>query len=137
MTKIQSCKGCLLYNENYKCASTVTLNNEDCPCSLCLVKMVCRKICPALQSYKEGVKQKMKGCNGCYYNRLCYGGDKKCILLDYNHVIKGCPCSICLVKMVCKKRCNNFMTFFEMFDGIKGKYYLDKEEIIRKNYDKQ
>ena len=36
------CKGCNLYKI---CSYAVKLDNKDCPCSTCLIKMVCGKSC--------------------------------------------------------------------------------------------
>jgi hypothetical protein len=71
-----------------------------------------------------------EGCNGCRY-----GEDVTwvCILSKLGHRlnnIEGCPCELCIVKVICNKRCEDFMIFFCTFDKTKG-FYL-KNGIIYK-----
>ena len=41
---IDNCKGCELYDacDGYH---PMKLNSEKCPCSICLIKMICNKSC--------------------------------------------------------------------------------------------
>jgi hypothetical protein len=52
---MKNCKGCLLYDErNFShCGINSIYNGENCPCMMCIIKMVCRKICPDLRLYKD------------------------------------------------------------------------------------
>ncbi len=52
-TKNSVCEGCLLYSEYHHCGIMPTFDNEDCPCLTCIIKMVCRQICPELTQYKD------------------------------------------------------------------------------------
>ena len=52
MIDINKCKGCHSYHVNRKismdrtCAAHIVLeNNEECPCSDCLVKVMCQNFC--------------------------------------------------------------------------------------------
>lgn len=78
------------------------------------------------------MEHKLKGnCEGCYYNSL--QNTLTCIFpsLGYKlNTIEGCPCSTCIVKMVCNERCNSFMIFLRMFSISRDntdwdKYYLE------------
>ena len=40
MTK---CKGCCSYNDERICA--VIKHSKECPCSMCLIKMICVEVC--------------------------------------------------------------------------------------------
>ena len=38
------CKGCRIYSSKYK-TSCVDNSDGDCPCSECIIKVMCRKAC--------------------------------------------------------------------------------------------
>jgi len=47
-----SCEGCRVYNErNSKCNCMDLMETSDCPCRICLIKMVCKDSCPRLKSH--------------------------------------------------------------------------------------
>lgn len=82
---------------------------------------------------------KMENCNGGNCNGCKYNGDDTtwiCVLLSLGyerHDIKECPCEICIIKVVCSKRCNDFMTFLNTFNRGQ-KYYLRDGIITKYNY---
>jgi len=60
----EHCKGCLTYGEKYdKCegsiASLFNLKGK-CPCSNCLVKMMCRKSCNDYNRFENIYLEKLK-----------------------------------------------------------------------------
>ncbi len=70
----------------------------------------------------------MANCRGCYYYYKNKAGPFICIYsqlgYDLDSVeVEGCPCQICLVKVTCKRRCEDFMTHFEI-KVEPDKYYL-------------
>ncbi len=48
------------------------------------------------------------GCRGCNLYGVCYAA------YTLNIDLEKCPCSTCLVKMMCKQRCNEFMEFRQL-----------------------
>jgi len=44
---------------------------------------------------------KLNGCYGCYVGETCVVARE----------IGGCPCLICIIKMVCDETCEEFETF--------------------------
>ncbi len=55
----------------------------------------------------------LSNCNGCYYG---YDDSESliCIFALIGHdpeLVKECPCKICIVKVVCSKRCGEFVKF--------------------------
>ncbi len=56
MNQKNICEGCLTYSECgiCKCSVKHTFDNENCPCSTCLVKMVCNtQRCHILITYTD------------------------------------------------------------------------------------
>jgi len=59
-----------------------------------------------------------EGCRGCEVFRGC-SPSNYCALEPYyinqqgNKII--CPCSICLIKMICKKSCSNIQVYFRSY----------------------
>lgn len=47
------CKGCIIDNA---CKLLVVFNNIYCPCSTCLVKMMCKADCPDFLKYKRKIE---------------------------------------------------------------------------------
>jgi hypothetical protein len=47
---------------------------------------------------------KTYGCDGCYVKNTC---------VTEGRDISGCPCLICLIKMVCDNPCEEFETFHD------------------------
>ena len=49
-----------------------------------------------------------KGCEGCHYSSV------GCVCLTPHKIntLDKCPCRICIVKMMCRKGCEEFMTFY-------------------------
>jgi hypothetical protein len=50
------CEGCLIYENSYKksCSFAYVKYNKDvlvCPCSTCLIKMMCRRSCYLLKEH--------------------------------------------------------------------------------------
>lgn len=59
-------------------------------------------------------------CNGCctltYLNR--FDTETRCTYVDYNN--KGqCPCTLCVVKMMCDQHCPFFDVFKKHIDDLK------------------
>lgn len=49
------CKGCLTYetmNEDQLCPVPHKINRKPCPCSKCMIKMVCEDTCDEFRLYK-------------------------------------------------------------------------------------
>lgn len=53
MTSNELCKGCVFFG--IKCYILID-NNTDCPCSTCLLKSMCTKVC---QNLRDHVSQDM------------------------------------------------------------------------------
>ena len=45
---INDCKGCNLYKACY-----VFKDNSKCPCSVCLIKMICKQDCAEFTKFRE------------------------------------------------------------------------------------
>lgn len=54
-------------------------------------------------------------CEGCVdrYNRFAKKNQVMCRPVDTNEI---CPCSICIVKMMCETACNAFRTYRKLGD---------------------
>ncbi len=50
-------------------------------------------------------KSKDSNCKGCGLYGVCYA------IHNIKINSKECPCSICLIKMMCRQRCNEFINF--------------------------
>lgn len=78
----------------------------------------------------------MANCRGCYYY---YSSDETphpfiCIYSQLGYdldSVEGCPCKTCLVKVTCKRRCEDFMTYFNT-KVEPDEYYLRDGLIFRK-----
>jgi hypothetical protein len=62
------CEGCLTYEEIYKqsCNFAYVRYDKDvliCPCSICLVKMVCIDACPLLKEHRNKIREISYDCN--------------------------------------------------------------------------
>ena len=54
MIRKKVCEGCVTYaklNENNTCLMPHMKNGIPCPCSQCLIKMVCNEVCAKLEEY--------------------------------------------------------------------------------------
>ncbi len=79
----------------------------------------------------------MANCRGCYYyynNEQISSRPFICIYSQLGYdldFIEGCPCKTCLVKVTCKRRCEDFMTYFNTIVE-PDEYYLSDGIIFRK-----
>ena len=57
------CKGCRSFDvNNYECAQAANRLEGKCPCSLCVIKMVCIDACEAYQKFDPGTDwQRLEG----------------------------------------------------------------------------
>lgn len=57
-------------------------------------------------------------CEGCYdrYTNRCTFSDSSRFQYEKTNV---CPCSICLVKVICVKSCEEYNTFWKVEHGIR------------------
>ena len=49
--KVEDCKGCIIYSTDYKCY--FIYKDMVCPCTTCLVKVMCNKNCKEFNKHKE------------------------------------------------------------------------------------
>jgi hypothetical protein len=86
----------------------------------------------------------MENCKGClYYDNKETLKSFRCIFSGVGYSvdsikIKGCPCRICLVKVICNRRCEDFMIYFKTFDKDNtriewDKYYLRDGLIVKQS----
>ncbi len=49
------CKGCLMsrYNNERYCTYYLMSKTKECPCTTCLVKVMCGRLCTSRSSYRE------------------------------------------------------------------------------------
>jgi len=116
-TRESICKGCNIYEVCLKHSNGNDVGS--CPCSTCLIKMMCGKGCDdyldfrarvhesyILMTNRQTPKERVMAnretiCKGC----KIYVVHKNCNFLPI--IYKGsnkeriCPCSTCLIKMVC------------------------------------
>ena len=55
------CKGCTIYNpedDNDQCNYASTNNEGACPCSHCIVKVICWEMCPPFKAFKQEMYDK-------------------------------------------------------------------------------
>ena len=52
-----SCKGCLLYENNMYCGTRKSPNRINCPCQNCIIKVMCNTGC---QDYRDCEKESIK-----------------------------------------------------------------------------
>ncbi len=51
MVREDVCKGCLAYNST--CVTPSSFNGEICPCSLCVIKMMCEATCEEFRLFRH------------------------------------------------------------------------------------
>ncbi len=56
----------------------------------------------------SGKQNTIKGCEGCLTKEVCEDGGKPYYKEKYN--IK-CPCGMCLIKVICKDPCEDYLDF--------------------------
>ncbi len=47
----EKCRGCYTYGDSCTPCTVNGLNSDPCPCGICLVKMICKTGCEALEAY--------------------------------------------------------------------------------------
>ena len=65
MTKKEECEGCESYN-NSCTGEVIHINNNTCPCSICLVKTMCRYDCQPFQMYVSIIANTIQSNDGSY-----------------------------------------------------------------------
>jgi len=125
--KVKECEGCSIRSHcKFKPHYIDSQGNKvECPCQVCLIKVVCRKICDDFKQYTklmviEMGKQeiKFKECEGCKEYQEYQGEKIICWLTlePYYFNKQGnkrvCPCSICLIKGVCVKSCKKIQLYY-------------------------
>ena len=53
--RMEACKGCYSRGQNPTCHSMHYLKTNMCPCTICIVKVMCRESCAEHTSYWWGV----------------------------------------------------------------------------------
>jgi hypothetical protein len=129
--EIHECTGCYIWENDIGALCSHTPFDSGklvCPCVTCLVKTMCSddQCCEAFakvykethKTHKETHMDEYEDCIGCY---LGTRNDKNqedknvhtCDLHWVNDEGTICPCTICLIKGMCKKSCEEF----KVFDG--------------------
>ena len=55
------------------------------------------------------------------------GSEKKeDYMKKYTKEAAKCPCSICLIKMVCQNLCEEYKNFWWKEDGVEDDYFVDR-----------
>lgn len=106
------CKGCYLYENDKYCTVRKSPHIINCPCQNCIIKMICNRSCDKFEKLRgikiyEDYEDVLKGtnmntndcdCEGCLdlRNGSCNWFEETLI----------CPCSICIIKVMCKNPCD-------------------------------
>jgi len=105
--KINDCKGCNLYKVCYA-IHVLRVSNKGCPCTICLVKMMCNQRCNEFMKFRLQYKSKKETiCNECRTYSYC-------AIIRIKHK-QLCPCSMCPTKKRCENACDIFEDYYKEF----------------------